>query len=59
LYGVPKDNQNENILHILELLGISERANEEIWKYSGGMMRRLEIGTAIVHNPSLIILDFR
>jgi ABC-2 type transport system ATP-binding protein len=57
LYGVPKDKRNENIFHILELLGISERANDEVRKYSGGMMRRLEIGTAIVHNPPLIILD--
>jgi ABC-2 type transport system ATP-binding protein len=57
LYGVLKDKRNENILHILELLGIGERANDEVRKYSGGMMRRLEIGTAIVHNPSLLVLD--
>ena len=57
LYGVPKDKRNKNIHHILELLGISERADDEVRKYSGGMMRRLEIGTAIVHNPPLIILD--
>ena len=57
LYGVPKDKRNKNISHILELLGISERADDEVRKYSGGMMRRLEIGTAIVHNPPLIILD--
>jgi ABC-2 type transport system ATP-binding protein len=57
LYGVPKDKRNKNISHILELLGISERADDEVRKYSGGMMRRLEIGTAIVHNPPLLILD--
>jgi ABC-2 type transport system ATP-binding protein len=57
LYGVPKRNRQENILRILELLGISERGHDEVRKYSGGMMRRLEIGTAIVHNPSLVVLD--
>jgi ABC-2 type transport system ATP-binding protein len=57
LYGVPKEQRNENIFHIMELLGISERADDEVRKYSGGMMRRLEIGTAIVHNPALIVLD--
>jgi ABC-2 type transport system ATP-binding protein len=41
----------------MELLGISERGHDEVRKYSGGMMRRLEIGTAIVHNPFLIVLD--
>ncbi len=57
LYGVPKHNRHQNILHILELLGIGERGNDEVYKYSGGMMRRLEIGTAIVHNPPLVVLD--
>lgn len=57
LYGVPKQNRHQNILHILELLGIGERGNDEVYKYSGGMMRRLEIGTAIVHNPPLVVLD--
>jgi ABC-2 type transport system ATP-binding protein len=57
LYDVPKQNRHENILRILELLGIRERGHDEVRKYSGGMMRRLKIGTAIVHNPSLIVLD--
>ena len=48
LYDVPKRNRHENISHILELLGISERGRDEVRKYSGGMMRRLEVGTAIV-----------
>jgi ABC-2 type transport system ATP-binding protein len=57
LYGVPKEHRNENIFRILELLGISEKADYQVRNYSGGMMRRLEIGTALVHNPPLIILD--
>jgi len=57
LYGVPKEQRNENIFRILELLGISEKADYQVRNYSGGMMRRLEIGTALVHNPPLIILD--
>jgi ABC-2 type transport system ATP-binding protein len=36
LYGVPKRNRQENILRILELLGISERGHDEVRKYSGG-----------------------
>lgn len=57
LYGVPKEQRTENIFRILELLGVSEKANHQVRNYSGGMMRRLEIGTALVHIPALIILD--
>jgi ABC-2 type transport system ATP-binding protein len=57
LYGVPKEQRNGNIYRILELLDISEKADYQVRNYSGGMMRRLEIGTALVHNPPLIILD--
>jgi ABC-2 type transport system ATP-binding protein len=45
------------LLLLLLLSLLSSLIVDEVRKYSGGMMRRLEIGTAIVHNPSLIVLD--
>lgn len=57
LYGVPSSVRKERIEGMLDLLGIRDRANDVVRKYSGGMMRRLEIGTALVHRPKLLVLD--
>ena len=43
-----------------ELLAFTELekwANVQVKKYSGGMMRRLEIARALVHNPEILFLD--
>jgi ABC-2 type transport system ATP-binding protein len=57
LYGVQSSVRRERIGRMLELLGMKDRANDVVRKYSGGMMRRLEIGTALVHQPRLLVLD--
>ena len=45
------------IHEILELIALSDRATEATKKYSGGMKRRLNIGIALLHRPTLLILD--
>jgi len=57
LYGVPSSIRKSRITEIMDLLGIQNRADDLVKKYSGGMMRRLEIGAALVHRPKLLILD--
>ena len=57
IHGVSSDKRREKIEQMLDLLGIGERANDVVRHYSGGMMRRLEIGTALIHSPKLLILD--
>ncbi len=57
LYGVPRTTRRERIREILELMDLEERGDDLVRTYSGGMMRRLEIGAALVHNPRLLILD--
>jgi ABC-2 type transport system ATP-binding protein len=42
---------------VLELIALSDRATEATKKYSGGMKRRLNIGIALLHRPTLLILD--
>lgn len=42
---------------VLEYAGLTDRADEKIEKYSGGMKRRINIAAALVHQPELLIMD--
>ncbi|HEX8095056.1 ATP-binding cassette domain-containing protein [Jatrophihabitans sp.] len=42
---------------LLALVGLSEAANRTIKTYSGGMKRRLDLATALVHKPQVLFLD--
>jgi ABC-2 type transport system ATP-binding protein len=57
LYSVPRKIREKRILDVLELVGLSERKNDQVKKYSGGMRRRLEIARGILHKPKILFLD--
>jgi ABC-2 type transport system ATP-binding protein len=42
---------------LLETMGLIDRAKDQVRKYSGGMMRRLSIIMALVHDPDVVFLD--
>jgi ABC-2 type transport system ATP-binding protein len=42
---------------VLELIGLTDRAKERVESFSGGMRRRLNIGAALLHRPTLLVLD--
>lgn len=42
---------------LMELVGLSEAKNKKIQTYSGGMKQRLGIAQAIIHKPSILMLD--
>ncbi len=42
---------------VLELIGLTDRQNERVNKYSGGMKRRVNIGAALLHQPKVIYMD--
>ncbi len=46
-----------NIMEFLRMVGLSERAQSKVKTFSQGMKQRLGIAVALVHNPSLVILD--
>jgi ABC-2 type transport system ATP-binding protein len=48
-----KDRINE----ILEQIGLTERQNDVVKTFSGGMKRRLNIGVALLHDPEILIMD--
>ena len=55
LYNVR--NPKRKIYEIIELLGLSDRANDSVKILSGGLRRRVAIGRALVHDPQLLIID--
>lgn len=45
------------ITEILEMVDLTKRAADHVNTYSGGMKRRLAIGRALLHDPSILLLD--
>jgi ABC-2 type transport system ATP-binding protein len=48
---------DSRIDEVLEVVGLADRADERIEVYSGGMMRRANIGVGLLHGPQLLVLD--
>jgi ABC-2 type transport system ATP-binding protein len=57
LSGLSHKESKVRTKELLELTGILEAQNRKISKYSGGMKQRLGIAQAIIHRPSLVMLD--
>ncbi|KAA9010519.1 ABC transporter ATP-binding protein [Histidinibacterium aquaticum] len=55
LYGVPKSQRKTD--EILELIGLTDKADAYARSLSGGMRRRLLLGKALVHSPQILVLD--
>lgn len=57
LYGIPRKLRERRISEVLELVGLEDRKNDQVKKYSGGMRRRLEIARGLLHHPKVFFLD--
>ena len=57
LYGLRGNKLKESVNKALEFVGLLDVAKDQAKSFSGGMVRRLNIACAIVHEPKLIIMD--
>ena len=57
LYGMPAKERKTRIHDVLNFLELTDRANDMVNTFSGGMMRRLEIAQALVNRPRVLFLD--
>ncbi|MEE9362971.1 MAG: ABC transporter ATP-binding protein [Cellulophaga sp.] len=57
LYNIHKDELKKRILEALKLVGLLDRKNDRIKTYSGGMKRRINIASSILHKPKILLMD--
>lgn len=57
LYGMEPHLREKRIKEVLKLVDLTERKNDLVKKYSGGMRRRLEIARGLMHRPKVLFLD--
>lgn len=57
LYGMPPRGLENRIEQVLDIVGLSQRADERVENYSSGMRQRLALARAILHDPPVLILD--
>ena len=56
-YGVPRDDRAGRIDDLLDLVDLQDVADKRADDFSGGMKKRLDAATALVHEPPLVFLD--
>ncbi len=57
LYGMRGKDLNRAMDRVLDFIGLSDRADEKIEAYSGGMKRRVNIGIGLLHSPKIVYMD--
>jgi ABC-2 type transport system ATP-binding protein len=56
-FGVSKQEREQHADELLKRFELTERAGEKVNGFSGGMVQRLKIARALMHNPAILFLD--
>ena len=57
LKGLSKKDLKDEIVHVAQVVDLTDHLNKAVSGYSGGMKRRLSLAIALLGNPQLLILD--
>ncbi len=57
LYRVPHKQLSNRANELLNLFALSDRKNDKLKNYSGGMKRRINIASALLHRPKILFMD--
>ena len=57
LYDIPPRRRKQQIAEVLEFMGLEDAAHRLVRTFSGGIIRKLEIAQAILHQPQILFLD--
>jgi ABC-2 type transport system ATP-binding protein len=57
LYGLRGDVLVQQVREVTELVGLTDAIDRRIQTYSGGMKRRLDLASALLHRPRVLFLD--
>ena len=57
IYGLKGKRLRERIAGVLEIVELTDRANQTVATFSNGMKRRLNIAAGLLHEPQILILD--
>lgn len=57
LYDVPRHARVQRVKDALAFVGLADASNQLVQRYSGGMIRRLEVAQALLHEPQVLFLD--
>lgn len=56
-YNIPGKIKRSRLNEVIELVGLSDRRNDLVETYSGGMRKRLDIAAGLIHRPRILFLD--
>jgi ABC-2 type transport system ATP-binding protein len=57
LVGMPKDERRTRSEEMIDKVGLRHAADRPIGKFSKGMMQRIGLAQALLHDPELLVLD--
>ena len=57
LYGIEPDKARKKANNLLEMFGLTDRANELLGGFSHGMKQKVVMSSALVHDPKVVFMD--